>query len=293
MVRIGLVAVVLLLCLILVPGPFATAVSFLAAPLFEAKVWMGEMGTTIPGYLRARGSLIAEIEELRSDAEEGASLRAELMALRAAHLMIRDVDDGEDRIVADVIRTPPETPYDTLLVAAGSDEGIVQGAFVRHGRIVIGQVAQVHPKTSLIVLFSTPGVRTPVYLWGANVFAQAEGQGGSVVRVGVPQGLSLKEGDAVTLPVPGTAIMGSIDHIEADETNPEQYAFVTQEVALRGLRFVAIDREIAPSVTPADAAAAVEMIRSGVIPSPFAPILETLPAATTTVAITSAATSTP
>lgn len=278
-VRLVLVLTALVLTLALWPGPFARALSFVTAPLFEARVWVLDIGASIPRYFSDRSRLIAEIESLRSDLAEDGSMRAELDALRQSHNLIQEATEGgEDRIVADVIRTPPETPYDTLVVAAGSDAGILSGAYVYSGRTAIGQVAVVNPKTSLIVLFSTPGVHVPVYLWGdASVFAQAEGQGGGVVRVGVPQGLSIKEGDAVTLPLPGTAVFGTINHIEADATNPEQYAYITQEDALRSIRFVAIDRNVAETISPEDAARAVEMVRTGEVPSPLAPILESLP----------------
>lgn len=292
-IKITLGAAALFVLLFLMPGPLASGLSFITAPLFEARLVALETAAAIPQYFRERALLIAEIEDLREERAEGSSLRAELAALREAHAMINDLKSmNGERIIADVVRTPPETPYDTLVVAAGSDVGIVPGAFVYSRQTAIGQVASVNAKTSLIVLFSTPGSHVPVYLWGAGVFANAEGMGGGVVRVGVPQGLAITVGDAVTLPIPGTAIFGTVDRVESVATNPEQYAYITEETALRSIRFVAIDRMVAPSITPEEAMRAVEMIRSGVVPSPFAPLLEFLPAATSTAA-QGTATSTP
>lgn len=283
-IKITLGAAALFVLLFLLPGPLASGLSFITAPLFEARLVALETAAAIPQYFSERARLVAEIEGLREERAAHEPLRAELAALREAHLLIRDLKDTNgERIIADVVRTPPETPYDTLVVAAGSDVGIVPGAFVYSRQTAIGQVASVTPKTSLIVLFSTPGSHVPVYLWGANVFANAEGMGGGVMRVGVPQGLEITVGDAVTLPVSGTAIFGTIDFVESVPTNPEQYAYITEETSLRSIRFVAIDRAVAPSITPEEAMRAVEMIRSGTVPSPFAPLLEFLPAATSTV----------
>jgi len=291
--RIALGALALFVLLGLLPGPLASGLSFVTAPLFEARLAALELAATIPHYFRERALLITEIESLREARAADDSLRTELAVLREANLMIGDIETmNAERILADVVRTPPETPYDTLVVAAGSDVGIVEGAFVYSRQTVIGQVAAVNPKTSLIVLFSTPGIHVPVYLWGANVFASAEGMGGGVVRVGVPQGLTLAVGDAVTLPVPGTAIFGTIDRVESVPTNPEQYAYITEERALRSLRFVAIDRATAPVITNEEAERALELIRSGEVPSPFAPLLESVSTATSTVT-SATATSTP
>ena len=93
----------------------------------------------------------------------------------------------------------------------------------------------------------------------ARIFARAVGEGGGVLRVGVPQGIQLTVGDPVIVPASETGIYGTISYIESDPSNPEQYGYVTQAQALSSLRTVLVARTPAPTLSRREAE---EIVRS-------------------------------
>jgi len=213
---------------------------------------------------------------------------AHLATLEAENTMLRGMRSHSlrDRIVADVIRRPNETPYDTLVVHKGSEDGVVTGALVYAEETVVGTVVRAFTDSALVMLFSTPDVKSPVYIYGPDIFAYAYGMGGGVLRVSVPQGIAVKEGDPVAIPMADSGVYGLVSHIESVESNPEQYAYVTQEPALQSMRFVAIDAFAMPAFSHADALASVAGARAEATSSPMAAFIELLPIASTTASTT-------
>jgi len=156
-------------------------------------------------------------------------------------------EKGEERIVAGVIGRPHALPYDVLVLDKGSEDGITEGAPVYIGdNAVIGIVKKVFSGSCLVELVTTPGFKASVYILGPDIYTTAEGQGGGQLRVGVPQGIKLEEGNLVILPGVNAGIYGSISTVTSIPTEPEQYGFVSPETPIASLRLVSVGK--VPSV---------------------------------------------
>ncbi len=167
---------------------------------------------------------------------------------------LRDMrGDGKDnRIYAGVLITPNISPYDSLVVDKGSDDGVVQKAVVyRNTTTPIGIVAKVDNSTSVVSLFSSPGIQVDVYVRGPNVHAKATGVGGGALEVVLPHGVKVHEGDSVLLPTIRGERIGTVAHITDDPAEPGAVASIVDAFAPASLRFVAIAREafVVPSRT--------------------------------------------
>ncbi len=79
-----------------------------------------------------------------------------------------------------------------------------------------------------------------MYIFGANLFTTAYGEGVGVVHLSVPQGIPLTKGDAVVLPSLHTGTLGIVDEIQSIATEPEQHAYVTLGVPLQSIRIVGV-----------------------------------------------------
>ncbi len=238
---------------------FGDGVSRVVSPLYSARVWFTHSQSVIPTFFRSRVELSREIEELRSKLAQTIDHTERFSVLEEENALLRglQIDIYPDRIVADVVRRPSETPYDTILIHAGAVEGVKEGSLAYAGVAVVGVVGRVFEKSALVVLFSTAGVVSPTYIYGPNVFAHAEGMGGGVLRVSVPQGIKLSVGDSVVVPAKGSGVYGAIEYIESDESKPEQYAYVTQRPSVHELRFISIDKEPLPEISYDDARASI------------------------------------
>lgn len=243
--RIFAVSLVCLLSLALVPVLISGAVSLIAAPINMTKTWVQESGSSLPQYFRNRATLISEISQLRSDLASTNGDRFNVEALAKENLELRDLLGyaGEERTLAGIIGRPGDLPYDALMIDQGSTNGIVEGAPVYiGGNTVIGLVKNVTAHASLVELVTSPGFEATVYIIGPDIYTNAVGMGGGQLRVGVPQGISLSEGDLVVLPSVASGVYGAISTVQSEATRPEQYGFVSPKTPLASIRLVSVGK---------------------------------------------------
>lgn len=264
---------------IFVRATLGSAVSFILSPVVAGKVWLAESSSDLALSLRTEDALIGKIRALEeelaareTDALARRTLASENQALRSMLGLA-----VEERTVAPVLARPTATPYDTLLIGRGTYDGVQERAVVyADDLVVLGVVAAAYPESALVLLASAPGVTSDVYVRGADTFAVAEGRGGGVLRVALPQGIPLAAGDLVLLPAAG-GVYGEVASVESVAESPYQYGYVTLPVALSALRTVLVDPE---PVTELSYDAAQRVLEQ--LPRTLFPIADT-PAATTTV----------
>lgn len=175
----------------------------------------------------------------------GVDEAAELAALREENTRLRLFDDNaSDDVLAGVIGRPTALPYDVLLIDKGMSDGIKEGAPVYAASdAALGFVATVYEHSALVVLVSTPGYVSTVYIYGPNIYTTAIGQGGGVTRIHVPQGVVLSVGNPVVMPSLARGIYGSITAVDSVPERPEQYGYMTSDIPVSSLRFVAVGKE--------------------------------------------------
>lgn len=108
---------------------------------------------------------------------------------------------SDDRVVARVLAGPGRSPYDTLVVDAGEEQGIERGDYVAYaGAGVIGTIDEVYSWTAKVKLFSFPGEQTPVLAGEQAVPGTAEGRGMGNFEVRIPRGSPVLAGDMMMIP---------------------------------------------------------------------------------------------
>jgi cell shape-determining protein MreC len=151
--------------------------------------------------------------------------------------------EGEDRIAAAVIARPSELPYDLLQIDRGSQHGVEIGAPVYLGKDnVVGLVVHTASTYSFVQLITSPNFSATAFLSGPNVVVRLTGLGGGVARVSVPQGIPLSNGDLVYLPSIEPGVFGQISYIENEPTQPEQFGYITPDLAISSMHLVAVGK---------------------------------------------------
>ena len=267
---------------------FGTISSAITSPIYSFRTWFLHSESTVPVYFRSRSALSNELQNLKDALAQTRMYEDRVHALEEENALLRAIPQKEkkERIVADVLMRPGETPYDTLVVHKGSSDGVVDGALVYSDATVIGFVSRTFVASALVTLFSSPGIKSPVYMYGPNIFAHGEGMGGGMLRIAVPQGITLKEGEPVVVPLEGSGIYGHIEHIQHDVSQPDQYAYVAMQPSLNTLRFVAIDPFPMPHVSYADALVMVKGLSESPLLSPLRTLLQEIPVASSTASST-------
>lgn len=214
----GLVALVLVLLLagvrVAAPNLFYTALS----PIFGFSSLIGSRTHAALAGLTGGATLAAEADRLRA---ENTNLQIQIEALHRQVSSIGAIDNASESIVAGVLARPPTSPYDTLIVNAGSDAGVVE-RMTAYGADAapIGVVTGVEPRFSRITLLSSPEMVTQGWLGSAHTPVQLIGLGGSAFSVSIPRTIVVREGDIIYLPGPGAIPVGQVIRIDDNAALP-------------------------------------------------------------------------
>ena len=242
--RVILAAVSLLVLAWLMPAVVSGIGSVVLYPVHVFQVYLAESSSSLPVYLREKQTLLSEIEELERSLAELSGARASRDRLSAENQQLRsllELPTEEPRLLGRVLARPTELPYDVLQIDIGTRDGVVVGAPVYLGYDqVLGFVSFTASRYALVTLVTSPEQSGTAYVFGPNIFARTEGVGGGVLRIRIPQGAPVNEGDLAVLPAVGVGQFGSITHIETRPTEPQQYAYVPLPVSLQSIRYVMV-----------------------------------------------------
>jgi cell shape-determining protein MreC len=255
----------LVVIIVVTPFFFRSVVQLVWYPFDAVRIWAAESGSSLPQYLRERSALVAELTALKITVatEQGTENTIRKLQVENNELRTRAGAVPESRLLARVIGRPNQMPYDMLMLDRGRVHGLVESAPVFLGTDqVIGFVSRVHERTSLVTLVTTAGFTSSAYVIGPNIYTFAEGLGGGVLRVRVPQGIMLQMGDLVVLPAIDSGVYGAIAFVEAAPTQPEQYGYLTTEIPLQSLYYVSVGREPQTTNTYTEAEVMLDDIRA-------------------------------
>jgi cell shape-determining protein MreC len=131
------------------------------------------------------------------------------------------VSEDTPGISADVVARPPESPYDSLVLAAGSDIGVTLGmeAFDENG-VPIGIVSSVLADFSRVTLFSAPGTTTNGWIGNANIPITIFGAGGGAMNAAMSRSADIAVGDTIFVSGPGELPIGRIVRIDGSASSP-------------------------------------------------------------------------
>lgn len=254
---LNLIKALLFVCAVILVGSiFAGSLGRVTAivtmPIFSVRHWLAESTAVLPSYVRSRKELINELDALRDQVSAQGGKDATIVRLSAENDELRALLSAthEERIAASVLARPPYLPYDAILIDQGERDGVLEGAIVYHSHDqAIGFIAKVFSSSALVALFSTSGMQATVYVIGPDIYTPMYGEGGGVMRIEVPQGITMHEGDVVILPSVDSGILGTITEIESSPTQPVQKGFVLSDTPLQSLNLVSVSKYVVDSVT--------------------------------------------
>lgn len=174
--------------------------------------------------LRAKRALVRENESLRA---ELATMEAQILDRNLLAEHVNQLEESlhrspkDDRVVGRVLSNPSTSPYDTLSLDVGSDNGIQVGdAVVLAGSAALGSVTEVYPSSAKVTLLSSPGETLNVLLGKEKVPAQAVGRGMGNFEATIPQGTGVVVGDTVLFAREDLllGVVGAIEEVPSEPT---------------------------------------------------------------------------
>jgi cell shape-determining protein MreC len=235
--------------------------TFIASPFYSIQKYIQTSSATIPIFIRSRSELAKEIDTLKNEIESQKGVQQSLLYITEENKELRSLLNASNTpsILASIIARPPHTPYDTVVIDQGSMDGIVEASPVFYGTgLALGYVKKSLPHHAFVTLFSSPGAETTVYVFGPNIFTTAYGEGGGVIRLSIPHGILVKEGDVIILPSLTTGVLGTVSSVVSIPSEPAQNVYSTFEIPMQSIHTVRVAQDQVTQMTFEEASAQVE-----------------------------------
>ena len=208
------VAVLLLLVRLSIPNFFW----YVFTPAFRASDAIAQASHAFLSSFGNASALTLQNEKLT---DENAALAAENEALLEKTRSVSGLVADAHGISAGVVARPPESPYDTLVLAAGSADGVTLGqeAF-GEGNIPLGTVTSLLAHFSRVTLFSSAGTSVLGWVGSKHFPLIIKGAGAGAVSASVPRSANIAVGDIVSVPGPGSLPIGTVIRVDSDASSP-------------------------------------------------------------------------
>lgn len=187
--------------------------------------------------------------------KQNVRLREEVVALRlelaAAGSVKKENDDlkaimgrmptGAQFILGNILAKPNTTPYDTLIIDVGSEQGITPDMRVYvGGDVLMGEVESVEATMSRVLLYSAPGNITQVVYGNTGRFFNARGTGNGSFEVEVARDVDVAVGDMFFYPGMTTMPLGVVKKVEFDARDSFKKVLMKSPVNIQEERWVEV-----------------------------------------------------
>ncbi len=208
---------------------------------------MGEKLLNMGAYFYSKNSLLLENEDLKTKLSEQETRMSNYNSVLDENLKIKEIlgrkQEKADMILSGILSKPNKSPYDTLVIDVGTNNGISVGQRVfALGNIPIGRVAEVYVNTAKVILYSNPGEKIEVIISGSDTFMQIVGRGGGNFEMILPRDFVLEKGTEVVFPGITPYAIGIVQTIISDPRDAFQKALLVSPVNIQELKFVEIEK---------------------------------------------------
>ena len=202
--------------------------------------------SSIHSFFYSKKTLFLENKNLKSQISEIEASRANYASILDENNKLKEVlgrkSTSINMVLAGILNKPNRSLYDTLLVDAGKEQGIVVGQKVfAFGNVPIGYTAEVYTNSSKVILYSNPGEKTEVVISGKDAFMEVTGRGGGNFEMVLPRDFVLPISTEIDLPGITPHILGTVQNIISDSRDSFQKALIASPVNIFELKFVEIE----------------------------------------------------
>jgi cell shape-determining protein MreC len=244
--KIWLVTLVLfVLVVVLITKPLRDSILFIAEPILKVRNYV--LSSNFFEYFKSKQTLIDE----RVAVEQRLFLAGDLLAinqtLQSENDVLKDLLGRKDvklpTILGAILNKPPFSPYDTLIIDVGVKDGVKVGdKIIANANVYIGEVSEVYPQTSKVILYSTPGQKLSVIVGANSITTEAVGMGGGNFNIFLPREEEIIEGDIINLPSITTNVFGIVEKVNFQDKDSFQTILFKSPVNISELNFVEVVR---------------------------------------------------
>jgi len=192
-----------------------------------------------------KNSLKKQNEELQLKLIENNALLTNYYSVVNENIQLKEIlgrkKEKTNFLLSAILSKPNQSPYDTLVVDVGTNDGVKAGDLVfALGDIPIGHIATTHSNSSKVSLLSSGGNITEVTIVGRNVLMQLVGRGGGNFELILPRDFMLEEKSAVVLPGIPSYVVATVLSTISDPRDSFTKALLISPVNVQELKFVQV-----------------------------------------------------
>jgi cell shape-determining protein MreC len=155
--------------------------------------------------------------------------------------LIGRISPNNDFILGSILTKPNYSPYDTLIIDIGENQGLKEGFLVYvNGNIPIGVISQVYTKTSLVELYSNPSRITHGLIEESNITVELIGRGGGNFEMSLPFEITANKGTSVLLPNINSEILAVVEEDISDPTDPIRKIILRSPINIQNEKWVQV-----------------------------------------------------
>ncbi len=195
--------------------------------------------------MRSKSSLIAENNLLKKSLENDRENQLLFEAIKNENDNLKNIlgrkNNSQKEILAAILTKPFLSPYDTLIIDAGSEDDISAGDQVlANGNIYIGYVAELYDYSSKVVLYSSSGEKMNVLIGSDKIEKEANGMGGGNFVAKTPAGSDIKIGDPIVVPSISYNVFSAVEKIESKPADSFETILFKNPVNISELQYVEV-----------------------------------------------------
>ncbi len=214
-------------------------------PVLTAGRKVGGGLSGVGGYFSSKKSLTKENENLKITLSEKDAQILNFSVLEAENTSLKEIlgrkGENKNLFLAAILEKPNQSPYDTLLIDAGSNHGLKVGNLVLAlGNVPVGRIAEVYSDSAKVVLFSSSGEKTQVMVKeGTSV--ELIGRGGGNFEMILPRDFAIAKGDQAVLPGISAYVLGTMETVISDSRDAFEKALFVSPVNIQQIKFVQVE----------------------------------------------------
>jgi cell shape-determining protein MreC len=205
-------------------------------------------------YFASKNSLYKENQNLKSKLNEDEALVINYNSVLADNADMKNIlvrkDAKVPMTIASILSKPNQSLYDTLIIDAGTKQGLKTGNTVfALGNVPIGRIGDVYGSSAKVILFSSAGEKTQVIIGSKNlpagrqgVFMEIVGRGGGNFEMIIPRDFTLTKGDQAVLPGITPYVLGVMETMLSDPRDAFTKALFISPVNIQELKFVEVEQ---------------------------------------------------
>lgn len=144
-------------------------------------------------------------------------------------------------VLSAILAKPNQTPYDTLVIDRGSNDGIKPDQLVfAQGNILIGYIESVEQNSAKVLMYSTPGNISQVIYGSTGKYFNARGAGNGTLEVEVSREIDVAVGDQFYYPGLDDTLVGVTRKVDFDPRDSFKKAIIKSPVNIQEERWVEV-----------------------------------------------------